>query len=191
MRLLILFAALISSTAVARPLMTQKDCESVGGQWSGLYQGFKCTQSIPQAECMVRASEGWGWDRRKQECSHHIIPRSAEDCTAAGGRWGKYVAVTEHCFFEDQHVAQKNNCAAQGGEWKRLGIMGFEHCVLPARDAGKPCSDGSECEYGCRGGSKAIGDGDRAIGSCAHNSNGFGCYSTIVNGKTGGRICVD
>lgn len=36
-------------------------------------------------------------------------------------------------------------CTAQGGHWQRVCLMGSLACVVPYADAGKACTDGSEC----------------------------------------------
>lgn len=84
-------------------------------------------------------------------------------------------------------------CAAQGGKMLPQGRMQTERCVLSYADAGKRCTDGSECEGDCR-----IGDvtgapraGADAVGQCTATSSRFGCYTTVTGGKAEATICVD
>lgn len=44
----------------------------------------------------------------------------------------------------------KESCLAKGGVWKKLGPRPIEECNLPTKDAGKICSNGSECESICQ-----------------------------------------
>ena len=46
--------------------------------------------------------------------------------------------------------ADVDECAARGGEMRRLGRLGRETCVVKYADAGKRCTDGSQCQGECR-----------------------------------------
>lgn len=43
----------------------------------------------------------------------------------------------------------KQECEAAGGNWGRWGLLVEERCNLPTRDAGKSCSDSSQCQSAC------------------------------------------
>jgi Uncharacterized lipoprotein len=101
-------------------------------------------------------------------------------------------------------TADAGDCAARGGEMRRLGRMGREYCVVKYADAGKPCTDGAQCQGECRAdanlppppASGAPAPGPTPVppaataGRCQADSDPFGCYTRIENGR-GTTICVD
>jgi len=44
--------------------------------------------------------------------------------------------------------AERKECLATGGSIGIMGLLGGEGCVHPMPDAGKPCTDGSQCKAG-------------------------------------------
>lgn len=84
-------------------------------------------------------------------------------------------------------------CARAGGKMQPQGRMQSVRCVLSYADAGKRCTDGSECEGDCRIAdvTGAPAAGTDAIGQCTATSSRFGCYTTITGGKAEPTICVD
>ncbi|RZJ96375.1 MAG: hypothetical protein EON88_07915 [Brevundimonas sp.] len=83
-------------------------------------------------------------------------------------------------------------CAARGGEIRRVGRMQSEQCVILYSDGGKACTDGDQCQGDCRvEGNTPIKDRDNAAGVCTADSNRFGCFTTIEDGKAGATLCVD
>ncbi len=81
-------------------------------------------------------------------------------------------------------------CEAAGGTVGRAGLVNWEHCIMPYKDAGKVCSDNSECTGQCRNTLPAQGSGP-VTGKCQANNLPFGCYGEVKNGKVTSRICVD
>ena len=81
-------------------------------------------------------------------------------------------------------------CAAKGGSIQPVGKAQIPTCVVPYADAGKACTDKSQCEGACilEGNLEAQGD---VTGQCQKTNRQFGCYAKIVNGKSTGAICVD
>ena len=60
----------------------------------------------------------------------------------------------------------KNDCSSKGGDWNLWGFppQGYR-CEIPARDAGKVCTEGSQCSYSiCTGG--LLNQTPRSTGSC-------------------------
>jgi len=187
----VLFVACLTWSSAVGQDVTRPSCEARGGRWSAHYQGFKCDLRIEQTECQALASEGWQWSKREKNCWYSLSPTNAAACKQLGGAWGLYAAHTEHCFFAKAYAEQQLRCKVQGGKWQRFGLGGFEGCLISAKDAGKPCSDNTECEYSCiYRGTPRPNDG-RAIGSCAVDNNFFGCYATVVNGRPGPVGCID
>lgn len=87
----------------------------------------------------------------------------------------------------DTLVAQ---CSAKGGSVQPVGKAQIPTCVVPYADAGKACTDKSQCEGACilEGNLEATGD---VTGQCQKTNRQFGCYAKVVNGKATAAICVD
>jgi len=43
----------------------------------------------------------------------------------------------------------KETCLAKNGKWAKIGLFPEEECNLPTSDAGRECSDVSQCEGTC------------------------------------------
>lgn len=81
-------------------------------------------------------------------------------------------------------------CSAKGGTIQPVGKAQIPTCVVPYADAGKACTDKSQCEGLC------VLEGnlepqDNVTGACQKTNRQFGCYARVVNGKSTGAICVD
>ncbi|MCF8504510.1 MAG: hypothetical protein K9G59_06310 [Caulobacter sp.] len=64
-------------------------------------------------------------------------------------------------------------------------------CIVSYRDAGKACTDGSQClGKRCTGEFENKPDANPATGACAATNNPFGCQTIIRDGKAA-TICVD
>ena len=86
--------------------------------------------------------------------------------------------------------AQRQQCLASGGKVERAGLLGAERCTLSYGDAGKVCTDSSQCLGKC----VADLDGANKInisGTCQKTDNPFGCYAFVENGRTGPALCAD
>ena len=84
-------------------------------------------------------------------------------------------------------------CEAQGGDWRREGLLGEYMCVLPYADAGEACTDGDQCDGDCRleyGPSHKPGT-EPVTGVCQANSSPFVCFATVEDGRVETTICVD
>ena len=81
-------------------------------------------------------------------------------------------------------------CAAKGGSIQPVGKAQIPTCVVPYADAGKACTDKSQCEGACilEGNLEPASD---VTGQCQETNRQFGCYAKVVNGKSTGAICVD
>ena len=59
-------------------------------------------------------------------------------------------------------------------------------------DAGKRCTDASQCEGQCEiAGNSGIAAGAAAVGQCQADSNRFGCRTTVKDGKAEATLCID
>lgn len=81
-------------------------------------------------------------------------------------------------------------CSAKGGTMQPVGRAQIPTCVIPYADAGKACTDKSQCEGACIAEGNLESQGAVA-GQCQKTNRQFGCYAKIVNGKSTGAICVD
>ena len=87
-------------------------------------------------------------------------------------------------------AAERAQCESLGGEIQRAGMLGWEHCILPYRDAGQPCRGSADCEGRCLAENMAD-TGAAARGVCQADSNPFGCYAEMEDGEVSMAICVD
>ena len=85
-----------------------------------------------------------------------------------------------------------SSCTARGGEMRQVGRMQTWQCVVKYADAGKRCTDASQCEGDCEiAGNSGIAPGAAAVGQCQADSNRFGCRTTVKDGKAHGTLCID
>ncbi|WP_306002393.1 hypothetical protein [Brevundimonas sp. C43] len=84
------------------------------------------------------------------------------------------------------------DCAARGGEMKPVGRAQTLQCVVTYADAGKRCTTGSDCLGDCRVDDAPFpAAGSAAVGRCQAESQVFGCYARLEDGKATPAICVD
>ncbi len=92
-------------------------------------------------------------------------------------------------------AAERQSCTAAGGTVSQQGLAGYEMCVLPYADAGKVCSDSSECLGQCRAQTLNTPQQSEAAqsitGQCQANNIPFGCHSEIIGGTPRPGLCVD
>ncbi len=85
----------------------------------------------------------------------------------------------------------QEQCRAEGGLIRGVGMFGTPACVKPFPDADKSCSDKSECKGLCKAHDDAI-VGDRAVGTCQKDTHDiYGCYNKIEEGIVAAGICMD
>lgn len=90
-------------------------------------------------------------------------------------------------------AAEKEACEKAGGEIKQVGRLRAEHCIQPYPDAGKLCTDKTECLGWCifEVGDSEPTPGTPADGICQLTTDSFGCTTLVNDGKIEGTICVD
>lgn len=82
-------------------------------------------------------------------------------------------------------------CADFGGKVEVRGVwVERPTCIVPTKDANKPCSDSSQCIGRC------IDKSDETVGitkngRCEADNDTAGCFSEVQQGKRTGMICVD
>lgn len=89
--------------------------------------------------------------------------------------------------------AEAGACSARGGTLKAVGRLQSMQCIVPYADAGKRCTDGDQCQGDCRvEGSSGILEGRPVSnGVCQADSDRFGCFTTVEDGKASATLCVD
>jgi len=89
---------------------------------------------------------------------------------------------------------ERSACEAVGGTVRRAGLRGWEHCIQDMPDAGKTCSDSSECVARCTipiQEGREYSPGEPATGACAQTDEVFGCFTRVSGGKAEPTLCVD
>lgn len=89
--------------------------------------------------------------------------------------------------------ADAGACAARGGTLRAVGRMQSMQCIIAYADAGKRCTDNDQCQGDCRvEGNTGIAEGRPVTaGVCQVDSNRFGCFTTVKNGRAEATLCVD
>ncbi|MES2721611.1 MAG: hypothetical protein V4656_00520 [Pseudomonadota bacterium] len=83
-------------------------------------------------------------------------------------------------------------CTAKGGTVRPVCRMQRPACVIAYSDAGKTCSDKSDCQGRCLHEGEAPSDPAAAVtGRCQATSDPCGCFTTVVKGRMGPGLCVD
>ncbi|WP_312781020.1 hypothetical protein [Brevundimonas sp.] len=85
-----------------------------------------------------------------------------------------------------------SSCSSRGGQMQQVGRAQTWQCVVKYADAGKRCTDASQCEGDCEiAGNSGIAPGASAVGQCQADSNRFGCRTTVKDGKAEATLCID
>ncbi|HZW16115.1 MAG TPA: hypothetical protein VFF66_07650 [Brevundimonas sp.] len=96
-------------------------------------------------------------------------------------------------------------CQARGGEMQRVGLLGTWQCIIRYADAGKRCTDGDQCQGDCRSEvslpppppgppvvpKQSAPPPPAHEGVCQADSDPFGCFAVIEDGKAAPMLCVD
>ncbi|MBV6782876.1 hypothetical protein KWH04_20015 [Xanthomonas campestris pv. trichodesmae] len=86
--------------------------------------------------------------------------------------------------------ADAAECTAKGGQLRPVGRMQIPRCIVPYADAGKTCTDNSDCSGDCLA-TSIVPTGAAAAGICQRDSDRFGCRQTVVGGKGQAALCID
>ncbi|HTU68329.1 MAG TPA: hypothetical protein VMF52_20470 [Steroidobacteraceae bacterium] len=82
-------------------------------------------------------------------------------------------------------------CAARGGAIRPVCRRQIPRCLVPFADAGKACTDNSQCQGKCLVDSSVQNTGPSITGRCQTDDDPCGCKIEVVNGKPAGGRCVD
>ncbi len=84
-----------------------------------------------------------------------------------------------------------STCLHNGGVIKNVCMLGTPACIQTYVDAGKSCSDSSECSGECTITDNFVDVGNETIGFCSVDNDPCGCSQLIVNGKATPALCID
>ena len=85
----------------------------------------------------------------------------------------------------------QEQCRAEGGVVRGVGMFGTPACVKPFPDAGKICSDKSECQGLCKAPESSV-VGSHSTGTCQKDTHDFyGCYNEVKQGAVVAGMCFD
>ena len=89
--------------------------------------------------------------------------------------------------------AEVRRCRARGGEWRPVCLRQVPRCVMPFTDAGRRCTDNSQCAsqrclYQGPMGERPAGP---VAGACAANDDPCGCHAEVVGRRIGPAMCID
>jgi hypothetical protein len=90
-----------------------------------------------------------------------------------------------------QAADTQEKCATISGNWRPICMRGMPACVVAFKDAGKSCSDSSECSGRCITSGENIKPEMPTKGVCTANSDPCGCFQLVENGKAGYAMCAD
>ena len=115
-----------------------------------------------------------------------VIAFTACGCTHLSAEDKRVLAEREIALA----AIDKEKCASDGGTIRGVGTISYPVCVVPYPDAGKMCTDSSQCTGKCQ--AEGTASGAPATGKCqasAHDK--YGCYSEIIADVAQGTVCLD
>lgn len=139
----------------------------------------------PYGEC--RQAGGYNIDKVPDEIRCELpqseLGRMAQ-CRENHGLW-KMTGWGLLCYLE----AEEQKCLQEGGNWEVGGMANRFYCFKTAIDAGKPCRDESECQFGCRYVGPLSTPGEQVVGKCESSNRSSGCFSAVIKGKLDSYQC--
>jgi hypothetical protein len=105
------------------------------------------------------------------------------------------VIEAQHASIDAKHfgpvVHSKEQCTHVGGTWKVYGESPEPRCIVPTTDAGKICTDHSQCQGLCIGPENAV-PGTRTSGRCRDTYSVIAaCLVRVSDGKAEPKLCVE
>lgn len=85
------------------------------------------------------------------------------------------------------------DCIRRNGTMQPVGRMRTMQCVVRYADAGKRCTDSDQCAGECRTADVTArpAQGATVAGICQADSNRFGCFTRVEDGRAEATLCVD
>lgn len=101
----------------------------------------------------------------------------------------KVGGVTDNAV-QEALTADPAACAKAGGAIQPVCMMQKPMCVIAFKDAGKTCSDSSECQGRCEIEGRAE-PMKAATGKCRSSNDPCGCFQLVEKGVAGYPLCAD
>lgn len=118
-----------------------------------------------------------------------VAAKTEKECVAGGGTWTSPAARQDYAYCYPENTA---SCSAKGGTLRVVCMSGSLMCVIRAPDAGKACSDSSECSIACLAGDDRPANKDLPVrGRCQEDNDPCGCRVFVKNGKIDPGGCTD
>lgn len=105
------------------------------------------------------------------------------------GRPLKVGGVTDNAVQELLN-ANPAACAKAGGQVQPVCMLQKPMCVIAFKDAGKTCSDSSDCSGRCLIEGQAQPQ-SKATGKCTASNDPCGCFQIVEKGVAGYPLCAD
>lgn len=88
---------------------------------------------------------------------------------------------------------ERAKCELGGGQFRPVGRRRHPICTTPFSDAGKQCTDSTQCKGGCflEGWRIAPTEESAAKGICRRDNSPVGCFIEIKKGRTQPGLCAD
>ncbi len=93
-------------------------------------------------------------------------------------------------FDGNMRAQDPDTCTQDGGEWKPVCMAQEPACITAFPDAGKSCTDGSQCTGDCLAEGE-LADEANATGVCQRDDNPCGTFTRINDGVAEIGIAVD
>jgi hypothetical protein len=118
-----------------------------------------------------------------------LLSQSLASAAPREGVWTATVKQRGHGLTR----GERTHCLAQGGRVGMAGPSGDEMCALPFRDAGRACTDRSQCAGLCLAPEPPAQGKPAAstVGHCQAFNYPYGCHETVDHGQVSGALCTD
>ena len=140
-----------------------------------------------------------------KSCVHNIdcfgisTSCSLECNKKVNGTWQKVSCTAVATNITAQFPTDQASCESVGGIWGVFDLTDTERCILPTSDAGKICTDSSQCEGPCIANItqeqySALIETQvpiSATGYCSSWMTSAGCNAYVEDGMVNGIFCVD
>ncbi|HOY79266.1 MAG TPA: hypothetical protein PLN33_15730 [Hyphomonadaceae bacterium] len=120
-------------------------------------------------------------------------PQPADDSAPFVGFRGKPLKLASGAVdnaVQEALNANPDACTKAGGNVQPVCMMQRPMCVISFRDAGKTCSDSSECGGRCEVDGQAEPQ-KAATGKCTATNDPCGCFQIVEKGVAGYPLCAD
>jgi len=138
-----------------------------------------------------------GWARRRGvERGPGVARVRTAARLAAAGALALTLAVALSASAEEQAATGRfrtelSQCRARGGR-PAHGPFGERYCRIRYPDAGRACTDSSQCLGGCVWGDDMWAHPPaQVVGACQSENVTYGCYFTVLKGRAVDPRCAD